>query len=155
MLLLFHHQVMSDSLWHHGLQHARLPSPSLPPRVCSNSCPLSQWCYLIISSRNFYPECLLHISKYCQTLVLSMYWSCLLNESLFSQQLGLKIYKISFTFHPFLVLLPKLRPLIFLISRVMKKETSIVEGKEIVGESHSILSKVESLVGTQDQILSL
>ena len=22
----------------------------LPPRVCSNSCPLSQWCYLIISS---------------------------------------------------------------------------------------------------------
>lgn len=37
----------------------------------------------------------------------------------------------------------------------MKKETSIVEGKEIVGESHSILSKVESLVGTQDQIFTL
>ena len=55
MLLLFHHQVMSDSLWHHGLQHARLPSPSLPPRVCSNSCPLSQWCYLIISSSALSP----------------------------------------------------------------------------------------------------
>ena len=27
-----------------GLQHARLPCPSLPPRVCSNSCPLSRWC---------------------------------------------------------------------------------------------------------------
>ena len=27
----------------HGLQHARLPCPSLPPRACSNSCPLSQW----------------------------------------------------------------------------------------------------------------
>ena len=26
----------------HGLQHARLPCSSLPPRVCSNSCPLSQ-----------------------------------------------------------------------------------------------------------------
>ena len=50
MLLLFHHQVMSDSLWHHGLQHARLPSPSLPPRVCSNSCPLGQRCHPTISS---------------------------------------------------------------------------------------------------------
>jgi len=28
------------------LQHASLPYASLPPRVCSNSCALSQWCYL-------------------------------------------------------------------------------------------------------------
>ena len=41
---------MSDSLWHHDLHHARLPCPLLFPRVCSNSCPLSQWCYLTISS---------------------------------------------------------------------------------------------------------
>ena len=34
----------------HGLQHARLPCPSLPPRACSNSCPLSQWCHPTISS---------------------------------------------------------------------------------------------------------
>ena len=27
---------MSDSLWPHGLQHARLPCPSPTPRVCSN-----------------------------------------------------------------------------------------------------------------------
>ena len=40
--------VISDSLWSHGLQHARLPCPS--PRVCSNPCPLSWWCYLTISS---------------------------------------------------------------------------------------------------------
>ena len=40
---------MSDSLRHHGLQHTRLPCPSLSPRVCSDSCP-SQWCYLTISS---------------------------------------------------------------------------------------------------------
>ena len=38
--------VMSDPLWPHGLQLTRLPCPSLSPRVCSNSCPLSQWCYL-------------------------------------------------------------------------------------------------------------
>ena len=34
----------------HGLQHARLPCASLFPRVCSNSCLLSQWFYLTISS---------------------------------------------------------------------------------------------------------
>ena len=48
-LLLFSHSVMSNSLWSHGLQHARLPCPSLSPRVCSNSCLLSQWCHLTIS----------------------------------------------------------------------------------------------------------
>ena len=31
----------SDSLRPHGLQHTRLPCPSLSLRVCSNSCPLS------------------------------------------------------------------------------------------------------------------
>ena len=40
----FSHSTVSDSLWPHGLQHARLPRPSLSPRVCSNSCPLNQWC---------------------------------------------------------------------------------------------------------------
>ena len=29
----------------HGLQQARLPSPSVSPGVCSGSCPLSQWCH--------------------------------------------------------------------------------------------------------------
>ena len=29
---------------------ARLPCPSLSPRVCSDSCPLSWWCYLTILS---------------------------------------------------------------------------------------------------------
>ena len=41
---------MSDSLWLYGLQHARLPCPSLSPGVCSNSYPLSWWFYLTISS---------------------------------------------------------------------------------------------------------
>ena len=36
---------MSSSLQPHGLQHARLACPSLSPRACSNSCPLSQWCH--------------------------------------------------------------------------------------------------------------
>ena len=39
-----------DSLQPHGLQHARLPCPSLSLRVYPNSCPLSQWCHPTISS---------------------------------------------------------------------------------------------------------
>ena len=35
---------MSNYLWPHGLWHARLPCPSPAPRICSNSCPVSQWC---------------------------------------------------------------------------------------------------------------
>ena len=42
--------VMSDSLWPHGLQHARLPCPSPTPKTCSNSCPSSQWYHPTISS---------------------------------------------------------------------------------------------------------
>ena len=42
--------VMSNSLWPHGLHHARPPCPSPTPRIYSNSCPLSQWCHPTISS---------------------------------------------------------------------------------------------------------
>ena len=41
--------VVSSSLQTHGLQHARFSCP-LSPRVCSNWCPLSQWCHPTISS---------------------------------------------------------------------------------------------------------
>ena len=46
----FSHSVMSDSLWSHGLQHARPPCPSPTPGVHSDSCPLSWWCHPTISS---------------------------------------------------------------------------------------------------------
>ena len=42
--------VVSDSLWPHGLQHARLPCPSPTPRVYSNSCPSNRWCHPTILS---------------------------------------------------------------------------------------------------------
>ena len=41
---------MAHSLWPHGLQHTKLPCPSLSPRVCSKSRPLSWWCCPTISS---------------------------------------------------------------------------------------------------------
>ena len=49
-MLLFSHSVMYDSLWSYELQQARLPCLSLSPGVCSNLCPLSQWCHPTISS---------------------------------------------------------------------------------------------------------
>ena len=46
----FSHSVVSDSLWPHESHHARPPCPSPTPGDYSNSCPLSQWCHLAISS---------------------------------------------------------------------------------------------------------
>ena len=50
VLLLFSHSVVTNSLWLHGLQHARLPCPSPTSRACSDSCTLSWWCHPAISS---------------------------------------------------------------------------------------------------------
>ena len=70
----FSHSVVSDSLQPRGLQHIKLPCPSLSPSVCSNLCPSSQGCHPKISSmspsppafiftsiRVFYSESDLHI----------------------------------------------------------------------------------------------
>ena len=46
----FSHSVVSDSLWPHRLQHARLTCPSPTPRAYSNSSPSSRWCHSTISS---------------------------------------------------------------------------------------------------------
>ena len=46
----FSHSVVSDSLWLHGLQHARLPCPSPTPGDYVNSCPLHQWYHPTTSS---------------------------------------------------------------------------------------------------------
>ena len=49
---------MSDSLQPHGLQHTKLLCPPLSPRVCSNSCPLSQWHHPTTSSSvTFFSSC--------------------------------------------------------------------------------------------------
>ena len=64
--------VVSDSLSPHGLQHTRLPCPSLSPGACSNSCPLSWWYHPIISSS------VIPFSSYPQSLPASGFFS---NES--------------------------------------------------------------------------
>ena len=46
----FSRSIGSDSLQPHESKHARPPCPSPTPRVHPNSCPLSRWCHLAISS---------------------------------------------------------------------------------------------------------
>ena len=44
-IVFFSRTVMFDSLWPHGLQHARPPCPSPSPKACSSSGPLHRWCH--------------------------------------------------------------------------------------------------------------
>ena len=46
----FSSSVVSNSLWPHGLQHARPSCPSPTTRAYSNSCPLPRWCHPTVSS---------------------------------------------------------------------------------------------------------
>ena len=46
----FSRSVVSDSLWPHGMQHARPPCPSSTHGACSNSCPSNWWCPPSVSS---------------------------------------------------------------------------------------------------------
>ena len=69
LLLLFDHCVWSDSLHPYGVQHTRLSCPSPSPRVCANSCPLSQWCPPTVSSS------LTRFSCYSQPFLTSVFSS--------------------------------------------------------------------------------
>ena len=48
--ILDHQEGRKNSLQPHELCHIRFLCPPLSPRLCSNSCPLSQWGFLAISS---------------------------------------------------------------------------------------------------------
>ena len=63
----FSSSVVSDSLWPHGLQHARPPCLSPTPGVYSNSSPLSWWCHPTISSS------VVHFSSHLQSFPASEY----------------------------------------------------------------------------------
>ena len=49
MSVQFSNSVVSNSLWPHGLLHARLHCLSPSPGACSYSCPSSRWCHPAIS----------------------------------------------------------------------------------------------------------
>ena len=64
----FSHSVVSDSLWLHGLQYDSLPSTSLSPGTCSNSCASSRLCHPTISSTvvpfSFYHQSFLALGSF-------------------------------------------------------------------------------------------
>ena len=63
---------MSDSFHPHGLQYVRLPWLLPSPRICSNSCPLSWWYCLTISSfAALFSFCL---QSFCTSVSFSMGW---------------------------------------------------------------------------------
>ena len=82
----------------HGLQHARLPCPSPTPEACSNSCPLSQWCHLILCHPLLLPSIFFSIRIFSNESVLhirwSKYWSFSFSISPFNEYSGLISFKI-------------------------------------------------------------
>ena len=101
LLLLFSHQAVSISLQPHGLQHTRLPCPSLSPRVCSNSCPLSRWCHPTTSSSvATSSSCLqsFHFRVFPNELALHIrwpkYWSFSFSKGPSSEYSGLTSFRI-------------------------------------------------------------
>ena len=83
----------------HGLQHARLPHPSLSPQICSNSCPLSHWCHPTISSSVFLfsscPQSFPVSGSFLRSLLLwPDYWSFSFSISPSSEYSGLISFRI-------------------------------------------------------------
>ena len=73
------------TLHHHELQHTRLPCPLLSPRVCSDSCPLNQWCHPTILSCHpllLLPSIFPSISVFSSESALLIRWPKVLEFSL-------------------------------------------------------------------------
>ena len=93
--------VVSDSLRPHGLQQARLPSPSPIAGAYSNSCPSSWWCHLTISSCRpllFLPSIFRSIKVFSNESVLLIrwpkYWSFSFSISPSSEYSGLVSFRM-------------------------------------------------------------
>ena len=68
------HSVMSDSLQPHGLQHARLPCPSLSPGVCWNSSRISWWHHLVLCRPLLLPSLFPSIRVFSNEVALPIRW---------------------------------------------------------------------------------
>ena len=99
--------VVSDSLWSHGLQHARPLYPLPSPRAYSNSCPLSQWCHPTISSSVIplllLPSTFPSIRVFSNELALCIrwpkYWSIIFSISPSNEYSGLSSFRIDLFDH--------------------------------------------------------
>ena len=98
--MLFSCSVMSNSLWPHGLQHARLPCPSLSPRVLKLSS-IESKCHPIISFSlvpfSYYPQSF-SIRAFSSELALHIgwpkYWSFNFNISPSNEYSGFISFRI-------------------------------------------------------------
>ena len=87
-----------------SLQHTRLPCPSLSPRVCSSSCPLSRWCHPTISSTvtpyfslsSIFPSIRVFSNESVLRIRWAKYWNFSFNISIspFSEYSGLISFRI-------------------------------------------------------------
>ena len=100
-LLLSSHLVISASLRSHGLQHTRLPCPSLSSRACSNSCLLSWWwsnhlllCYPLLLLPSIFPSIRAFSNESVLDVRWPMYWSFSFSISSSNEYSGLISFRI-------------------------------------------------------------
>ena len=94
--------VVSDSLWSHGLQHARFSCPSPTPGTYSNLSPSRQWCHPTISPSvipfSSLPSIFPSIRVFSSELILHSrwpkYWSFTFSISPSYEYLGLISFRI-------------------------------------------------------------
>ena len=86
--------------------HVRLFCPSLSPGVFSNSCPLSQWCYLTISSSSTpFSFCLQSFPEFESFLITQLFasgiqnWNFSFSISPFNEYSGLNSFRIDWLDH--------------------------------------------------------
>ena len=100
-LVQFSRSVVSNSLWPHGLQHARLPCQSPTPGAYSNSNPSSQGCHPTISfcrPLHLLPSIFWNIRVFSSEYVLHIrwpkYWSFSFSISPSNEYSGLISFRI-------------------------------------------------------------
>ena len=83
----------------HGLQHSRLPCPSLSHGVCSNPCPLSQRCYPntcqpLLLPPSIFPSIKVFSNEWALHIRWHKYWSFNFSISHSSEYSGLISFRI-------------------------------------------------------------
>ena len=86
---------------HTDSRHSRFPCPSLAPRVGSNSCPLSRWCHLKISSSvtllllpSIFPSIKVFYNELAFQIRRTKYWSFSFSISPSNEYSGLISFRI-------------------------------------------------------------
>ena len=92
---------MSDSLQPHALQSTRLACPSLSPRVCSDSCPLSQlhhptisFCHPLLLLTSIFPSIRVFSNELSLCIRWWKYWSFSFSISPSNEYSGLISFRI-------------------------------------------------------------